>query len=61
MTQDSPKAYTIQDAADLAGVSKEVIRAHIKRGNLTARYPSTRPVILAAELDEWLTNLPTDA
>ena len=61
MTPDSPKAYTIQDAADLAGVSKEVIRAHIKRGNLTARYPSTRPVILAAELDEWLNNLPTDA
>ncbi|WP_102157663.1 helix-turn-helix domain-containing protein [Zhihengliuella halotolerans] len=54
-------AYTIEEAAGVVGVSKDTIRAHIKRGDLVARYPSSRPVIAADELREWFEALPTEA
>ncbi|GAA3699385.1 hypothetical protein GCM10022377_10480 [Zhihengliuella alba] len=53
-------AYTVEQAASAVGVSKDIIRAHIKRGNLVARYPSSRPIISAQELGDWLEALPTE-
>ena len=55
------KAYTIQEAAAAYGTSADVIRAHIKHGNLAARYPTSRPIIDAAELDAWFQALPSEA
>lgn len=55
------KAYTIQEAAEAYGVSADVVRAHIKRGNLAARYPTSRPVIDAEELAAWFQSLPSEA
>ena len=53
-------AYNVKDAASVAGVSQDVIRAAIKRGDLIAHYPTSRPVILRAELEEWLKSTPTE-
>lgn len=53
-------AYTIPQAAEAYGVSHNVIRAHIKAGNLIARYPTSRPVIGAEELDAWFQALPSE-
>jgi hypothetical protein len=52
--------YTIKGAAEAYSVSQDVIRAHIEKGNLIARYPSSRPVIAAAELEEWFQSLPSE-
>jgi len=57
---DEKKAYTFKGAAEAYGVSQDVIRAHVEKGNLIARYPSTRPVIAAAELEEWFNSLPSE-
>lgn len=54
-------AYTVQEAAAAYGVSADVIRAHIKAGNLTARYPTSRPVIGCEELKDWFDALPSEA
>ena len=56
----TPIALTIKDAAAAVGVSADVIRAAIKRGDLIANYPTSRPVIRVAELDEWLKRRPTE-
>lgn len=61
MTTLSKKGYTIPEAAAVASVGESTLRAAIKRGDLPQRYPSTRPVILASDLDNWLESLPTEA
>lgn len=54
------EAFTVQEAAEATGVSADVIKSHIKHGNLVARYPSRRPIIPAEELRNWLEHLPTE-
>lgn len=56
----SAVAYTIRDAAENAGVSEKVIRRAIASGDLVANYPTSRPVILRAELEAWLASTPTE-
>jgi len=53
-------AYTITEAADACGVSEPIIRRAIAAGDITARYPTSRPVIEADELRDWLTTRPTE-
>lgn len=53
-------AFTVQEAAKSYGVSADVIRAHIKHGNLIARYPTSRPIIGAEELAAWFAALPSE-
>lgn len=65
MTKTAPgsagkKAFTIPQAAEVASVGESTLKAAIDRGDLPRRYPSTRPVILASDLDKWLESLPTD-
>lgn len=57
---DPKKAYTVQEAAATYGVSMDTIRANIKADNLVARYPTSRPVIGADELQDWFKSLPTE-
>lgn len=59
--EDFKKAYTVQEAAKAYGVSPDVIRAHIKAGDLVARYPTSRPIIGAGELKNWFEALPSEA
>ena len=55
------KAYTIAGAAEEYSVSTDTLRAHIKAGNLAVKYPSSKPVIAAEELDAWFAALPSEA
>lgn len=52
-------AYTIAEAAEACGVSEPIIRRAIRKGDLVPRYPTSRPVIPADELADWLKTLPT--
>ncbi len=60
-TETAKKAYTVQEAAVAYGVSPDVIRAHIKAGSLVARYPTSRPIVGAEELNDWFEALPEDS
>lgn len=60
MSERNRIAYTIQDASRVVGTSESVIRAAIKRGDLAARYPSSRPIIEASELRTWVEHLPSE-
>ena len=53
-------AYSLPEAAELAGTSVSVLRRKIANSDLTARYIDSKPVILATELQEWLNSLPTE-
>ena len=53
-------SFTITDAAAAVGVSEPVIRRALAKGNLVAHYPTTRPVILADDLRDWIDSAPTD-
>lgn len=61
MTAGSKKGYTIPEAAAVASIGESTLKAAIDRGDLPRRYPSTRPIILASDLDKWLESLPTQA
>jgi excisionase family DNA binding protein len=54
-------AFTIEEAAEATGYSKDTIRAAIRNHELIARYANTKPVVMATELQDWLTSLPTEA
>jgi hypothetical protein len=61
-TPDGPVlALPLPAAASAAGYSVDVLRLAITRGDLTARYANSKPVIRVADLDQWLANLPTEA
>jgi excisionase family DNA binding protein len=55
----APVSYTYQDAAAAVGVSVDVIRRAVRTGDLEAHYPTSRPVILAADLKAWVESAPT--
>lgn len=61
MSTETKQAYTVQESAKAYGVSTDTIRAAIKRGDLNAKYPTSRPVIGAKELDNWFNALPDEA
>lgn len=54
-------AFTIPKAAIASGVGQDTIRAAIKNGDLVAHYVGVKAVVRAADLDEWITTLPTEA
>ena len=56
----APLAYTIEDAAAAAGVSKSTLNRAIANGDLIRRYPNRIPVIMASELNAWLESLPLE-
>lgn len=58
--EEGKKAYTVQSAAKTWDVSMDTIRAAIKRGDLIAKYPTSRPVISTAEMEAWFDSLPTE-
>lgn len=56
----APLAYTLADGAAACGISERVLRRAIDRGDLTVRYPTSRPVVLADELRDWLESQPSE-
>jgi len=57
----SKLAYSLEEATEATGYSLDTIRKAIRNKDLTVRYANRKPVILAAELTDWLTSLPTEA
>ena len=58
--QPAPVSYHIQGAAAACGYSVDVVRRAIKSGELTAHYPTSKGVILAADLAAWVESAPTE-
>ena len=52
-------SVTIPQAAELVGLSTDVIRRAIRSGELVPRYPTSRPVLLMADLRAWVESAPT--
>lgn len=61
MSAETKHAYTVKESAKAYGVSQDTIRAAIKRGDLAAKYPTSRPIIGAKELEAWFHALPDEA
>lgn len=57
----SALAYDIQEAARIAGVSVNTLRRAIKKGDLAARFPTSKAVILRRELEAWLESSPSES
>lgn len=51
-------AYTILEAAEACGVGHDVIRKAIRSGQLVAKYPARKALIMRTDLELWLTNSP---
>jgi len=61
MSLDKRKiAYTYEEAAEAVGVSVRSIRRLVANGDLCPRYPTSKPVILATELEDWAESLPSE-
>ena len=56
----TPISYSIPDAAEAVGVSEDTIKKAIASGDLTRRYPNSKPLIRHDDLDEWVASLPVD-
>jgi len=56
----SKLSYSIDEAAEATGYSTDSIRRAIRNSDLVARYANSKPIILAAELTNWLASLPTE-
>ena len=54
-----PITLTIPDAVKATGMSRSSIYEALKRGDLTARKAGRRTLISFAELESYLTSLPT--
>lgn len=55
----TPVSYNVKDAAAAVGVSDWTIWQELKAGRLTAHYPTSRPLILASELERWVQSAST--
>jgi len=60
MTTPLQRAWRVDDAAAHYGVSRDVLYAAKKAGDLVFRYPTSRPVIDDSEMQRWLSSLPTE-
>ncbi|MGF3056193.1 helix-turn-helix transcriptional regulator [Microbacterium sp. YY-01] len=60
VTTDVRLSLTLDEAQKATGVSRSIIEQAIRNNDLIARYPSSRPVIRVADLDEWLKSRPTE-
>lgn len=54
-------SYNIKQAAEEFGLSRDVIGEAIKRGDLVAHYPTSRPIIFHEEMEAWLKATPTES
>ncbi|MCU1440004.1 MAG: hypothetical protein JWP85_1001 [Rhodoglobus sp.] len=55
-----PIAYSINDAARAIGQSVPTIKRAIAKGDLTPRYPNSKPIILHEDLLAWARALPVE-
>lgn len=53
-------SYNLAGAAAASGIGETTIKAAIAKDDLVAHYNGNRPIILAADLHEWVASLPTE-
>lgn len=53
-------AYNLDEAAAASGVSVDIIRRAVRAKNIPVRFPTSRPIILRADLEAWLEATPTE-
>lgn len=56
--QDQVFAYSINDAAQVAGIGRTTLYDEIRTGRLNARKAGRRTLILREDLQAWLAALP---
>jgi hypothetical protein len=49
-----PICVTVDHAAAMVGLSAQAIRRAILQGDLTAHYPTSRPMIMVDDLRGWV-------
>ena len=59
MTPVEPYAISISEAVRLSGIGRSSIYQAIRRGELSIRKSGRRSLILTADLQRWLSELPT--
>ena len=59
MTSVEPYAISILEAVRLSGIGRSSIYEAIRRGELAIRKSGRRSLILTADLQRWLSELPT--
>lgn len=55
-----PISLDYADAATFTGHSVDVIRRAVRSGELTAHYPTSKPVVLTDDLRAWVLRAPTE-
>ena len=53
-----PISYDYAGAAEAIGQSVDTIKVEVRKGNLTPRWPNSKPLIGHEDLLEWFNNLP---
>lgn len=54
-------SYSIEEAVEATGYSKDVIQRAMRAGDLVPRYVNSKPVLLADDLRSWIENAPTES
>lgn len=60
LTEVSPAALTVPDAARYLGISESALRQKARVGDIDFRYITSHPVVLVADLDALLVAAPTE-
>lgn len=60
MTDTTPYAFTIPDAATYTASSEWEIREAIRKGDLSPSYRGTKVKIRRSELEAWIDSLPSE-
>lgn len=53
-------SVSVRQAAELTGLSQDLIRAAYRSGDLQVRYNGTKVVIPVSALEQWINGLPTE-
>lgn len=59
LTDVSPAALTVADAARYLGISETALRAKAAQGDIEFRYLTSHPVVRVVDLDALLESAPT--
>ncbi len=56
----TPISVDYHGAAEMTGVSVDVIRRAVRAGEMVPRYPTSKPVLLVEDLAAWVKRAPTE-
>lgn len=59
MTDIDRLAYSVDEAAAAVGLSSKTLRRAQADGELRFHFPTSKPVVLRADLEAWIQSAPT--